>query len=281
MRKAALGWPFIFAQRNQIYLLVIQRLKQITTSIKTWKTNYGMRKYTGELHLKQTFIDSCKLTLLVFLLFAGEKTFAQLSRIAIVNLADSNLIYKHVGFTGFKDKCDTFDCQFNSKQFIDKELTRLLSARYAVSLITIPNSLLSPNGSIYLNLDIKKEVSLWISGLRNQFDYIIFVETGEKEDLMDSKKQKLNSSGLYSRGNMANSWVAVYSTMQFALIRTSDSQILDYDNNEMDYILPIKEYQFSRDNVLIDQEMLPVIKSELIKLLDYKMEYFLTNSFLM
>lgn len=240
-----------------------------------------MKIYLNKVSLQKAPIRICKLTLLIILLFPGAKNFAQLSRIAVVNLSDSNLIYKHIGFKGIKDKADTFNCQLNCKKYIDNELTRLLSARYSVNLITMPASLLSPNGSIYLSSDINKEVSSWISGFKNQYDYIVFVETGEKNDLMDSKKQKLHGSGLYSRGNPPNSWAAVYSTIMFSLVRTADSQNLDYESSGMDYILPLKEYQFSRDNVLIDQDMLPLIKAELIKLFDYKMEYFLTNSFLM
>jgi hypothetical protein len=140
--------------------------------------------------------------------------------------------------------------------------------------------LLSPNGSIYYSADIKKEIKIWISNLKDQFDYIIFIETGEQEDLMDPKKQKLKASGLYSRGDPAKSWVAVFSTINFTLIRTSNSETIDYERSNMEYLLPIKEYQFSRENLLIDPEMLPVIKEELTKLLDYKLEYFLSNSFL-
>ena len=42
-----------------------------------------------------------------------------------------------------------------------------------------------------------------------------------------------------------------------------------------------KQYQFSKDNVLIDPEMLPIIKTSLIKLIDYKLEFFLTYSYIM
>jgi hypothetical protein len=140
--------------------------------------------------------------------------------------------------------------------------------------------LLSPNGSIYNSADIKKEIKIWISNLKDQFDYIIFIETGEQEDLMDPKKQKLKTSGLYSRGDPTKSWVAVFSTINFTLIRTSNSETIDYEGSNMEYLLPIKQYQFSREDLLIDPEMLPVIKAELTKLLDYKLEYFLSNSFL-
>jgi hypothetical protein len=194
---------------------------------------------------------------------------------------DSALIYKHVGLTGFKDKLDTFDCQLNSKKYIDQELTRILSARYTVSFISMPPALISPNGNIIHSLNGNKEVQTWISRLKNQLDFIIFVETGEQDDIMDPKKQKLRSTGLYSRGNPGKSWVAVLNTTSFTAIRTSNLEIVNYDLSGMDYLLPINNYQFSRQGLLIDPEMLSLIRSELIRLIDYKLEFFLTDSYIM
>ncbi|MDO9256814.1 MAG: hypothetical protein Q7U54_14945 [Bacteroidales bacterium] len=241
-----------------------------------------MDKCILKFNLKQTMVRFCKFAVLAFLLFQVEKTFAQQpSRIAIIDLADSNLIYKHIGFTVFKDKSDTFDCQFNCKQYIKQELTRVLSTRYTVSLISAPDKLIPSNGSIYNLLNGNNDIKSWISGLKNQYDFVIFVETGEEDDLMDTKKQKLRSCGLYTRGNPAKSWAAVFSTTRITAIRTANSEVLEYDWKGMDYLLPISDYQFSRQNLLIDPEMLPVIRTGLVKLVDYKLEYFLTNSYLL
>lgn len=98
---------------------------------------------------------------------------------------------------------------------------------------------------------------------------------------MDAKKQKLRSCGLYTRGNPAKSWVAVFSTTRITAIRTANLDVLDYDWKGMDYLLPMSDYQYSRQNLLIDPEMIPVIRAALVKLLDYKLEYFLTNSYLL
>ena len=239
-----------------------------------------MDRYIFEFNLKQTIVRVCKLAVLAFLLFQVDKTFAQQpSRIAIIDLADSNLIYKHVGLSSFKDKTDTLDCWFNCKKYIELELTRVLSTRYTVSLIQAPDKLIPADGSFYILLN-SNAVKSWISGLQHQYDFVIIVETGEEEDLMDTKKQKLRSCGLYTRGNPAKSWVAVFSTTRITAIRTANSEVLDYDWKGMDFLLPVSEYQFSRQNLLIDPEMIPVISSALVKLLDYKIEYFLTNSFL-
>jgi len=240
-----------------------------------------MKKHSVKPNLKQIIIRLCELALLVFLLVPGKIVFAQPSRIAIVNIVDSNLMYKHIGFTEFKDKIDTFDCRFNCNKYISQELNRILLLRYTVSFIVAPNSLISPNGNFNNSLTGNNEVVSWIKSLKNKYDFVIIVETGERDDLMDTKKQKLRSSGLYSRGNPDKSWVAVYSASRFSAIRPSNLEIVDYDWSGMDYLLPISDYQFSRQNLLIDPEMLPLIEASLIKLIDYKIEYFLTNSFLM
>jgi hypothetical protein len=240
-----------------------------------------MRKYCIDFILKNAKVNFCGLAFLIFLLVPGEASFAQSSRIAIVNVVDSTLIYKHIGLSAFKDKVDTFTCQFNIKQYIDRELTRIVSTRYTVSFVSIPESLFQPKGDFSSLLNNNQDAASWITNLKDQFDFIIFVETGEQDDLMDTKKQKLRSSGLYSRGNPVKSWVAVFTTCRFTAIRPSNLEVVDYDLSGMDYLLPINEFQFSRQDLLIDTEMLPVIKSALIKLIDYKLEYFLTNSFLM
>jgi hypothetical protein len=240
-----------------------------------------MKMYSKEFQPKHMIIRFCKLTFFIFLLVSGEKSSAQLSRIAVINLLDSNLIYKHIGFTQFKNKSDTFDCRFNCKKYIDQELTRILSSRYSVSLVSIPASLISPNGSIYTSSEIKKEARLWIAGLKNMYDFVIIVEADEQDDIMDQTHQKIQSSGLYSRGNPVKSWVAVYTTTRFILIRASNQENLDYGWSGMDYLLPLKDYKFSRENLLIDPEMLLLIRTGLVKLFDYKLQYFLTNSFLM
>lgn len=239
-----------------------------------------MEKYSDVFNLKLSCSRFCEFIGLIFLLFFVENTIAQNSRVAVINRADSNLVYKHIGFTEFQDKTDTFDCQFNCKKYIDQELTRILSTRYTVSFISVPNSLLAPNESAGNLLNSNKEIKSWITNLKQDFDFVIFVETGELDDIMETKKQKLRSGGLYSRGNSSNSWVAVFSTINFTALRPSNSEVIDYDWSGMDYLLPISEFQFPRQNLLIDPDMLPVIKTALIKLLDYKLEYFLTNSFL-
>ena len=240
-----------------------------------------MIKYLIQFKLNQTVIRFRRMLLFAILIFPYAKALAQPSGIGIVNLMDSILIYKHVGLTGFKDKLDTFGCQLNCKKYIDQELTRILSSRYTISLISMPFSLISPNGNINISLNDNKEAQTWITHLKNQFDFIIFVETGEQDDIMDPKKQKLRSTGLYSRGNPGKSWVAVFNTTRFTAIRTSNLEIVNYDLSGMDYLLPINNYQFSKQDLLIDPEMLPLIRSELIRLIDYKLEFFLTDSYIM
>lgn len=240
-----------------------------------------MIKYFNELRVKQTIIRTCICIFLFILLGPFEKALAKPSGIGVVNLLDSALIYKHIGLTGFKDKVDTFDCQFNCKKHIDQELTRILSTKYTISFISMPGSLISSSHDINNSLHQNEAIQKWINSLKNQFDFIIFVETGEQVDIMDPKKQKLSSTGLYSRVVQGKNWVAVFNTTSLTAIRTSNLEIINYDLSGMDYLLPVNNYQFSKQDLLIDPEMLPLIRSELIRLIDYKLEFFLTDSYIM
>ena len=231
--------------------------------------------------MKKNINRTLQLSFFILLLVSSEKVFSQLSRIAIINLVDTTLIYQHIGFTMFTNNVDTFDCKFNCKKYIDNELSRFLSSKYNVSIITIPDSLISSNRSVYNAWGIKKEVKLWISNLKDDYDIVIFVEAGEQADYMNQTNQILKSSGLYSRGNPIKSWVAVYSTTKFIPLRTSNLKTLDYGLGGMKYLERIKKYKFPEEKILIDPEMLPIIKTELENLLAYKIEYFLTKSFLL
>lgn len=231
--------------------------------------------------MKHTFNRISQLIIFILLLSSSEKSFSQLSRIAIINLVDTTLLYHHIGFTMFTNKIDTFDCKFNCKKYIDNELSRFLSSKYSLSFITITDSLISSNGSIYNAWGIKKEVKLWLSNLKDDYEIVIFVESGEQADYMNQTNQILKSSGLYSRGNPIKSWAAVYSTVKFIPLRTSSLKTLDYGLSGMKYLERIKNYKFPEEKILIKPEMLPIIKTDLENLLAYKIEYFLTKSFLL
>jgi len=221
-----------------------------------------------------------KFVLVVFLIASTTTTFGQLSKIAVVNLMDTTLYHIHYGTTIFTNKIDTFDCQFNCKKYVEQEIPRFLSSKYEVSVINIPDSILSKNGSIYDFWGLKKAVKTWISTYKDKFDIIIYVESSKQFTSGYPGNHKLLSSGLYSQGNPIKSWAAVYSSTTFQAFRTSDSETIDYYSAYKLHFKVLKEYKFSKDRIVIDPEMLPFIKTRLKEMLDVELENFLTKTFI-
>jgi hypothetical protein len=228
--------------------------------------------------MKKINILICKFALVIFLIISSTNTFGQLSKIAVVNIMDTTLFHIHYGTTIFTNKIDTFHCDFNCKKYVKRELLRFLSLKNEVSEINIPDSILAKNGSINDFWGVKKTVKQWISTYKDQFDIIIFVESSKQESSPYPGNHKLLASGLYSQGNPIKSWAAVYSTTIFRAFSTANSKMIDYDPGYLVNFEILKEYKFSKDKIIIDPEMLPLIKTQLVKILDDELENFLTNS---
>jgi hypothetical protein len=234
--------------------------------------------------MKRLLFLLSKLSLVVFLLVATAKTFAQLPNIAIINMVDSTIIHKHLGLTMFTNKVDTFNLKFNCQKYIDQELTKFLSPKYTVSFITIPDTLLFKCRSIFGFWGLKKTFKPWLASLKDKYDFVIYVEPcrpgGGIQGPTFQTNQTFWGSGLYSHGNPIKSSAFVYSSIVFFVYRTSNQVELEYYAGYKSSISQIKGYKFSDDRMSIDPEMLPVIKTGLVKLLDDKIEMFLTRSFL-
>jgi len=130
---------------------------------------------------------------------------------------------------------------------------------------------------------LKKTTKIWLASLKDKFEFVIFILSNSPGGMtggMFMTNQAFYSSGLYTRGNPIKTGVATYSTIQFIIFRTSNSENLEYFAGMKAGTSPIKGYKFSKDIMTIDPEMLPFIKTELVKQLDYKIENFLTGTFL-
>lgn len=208
-----------------------------------------------------------------FLFMPTFNTFGQLSRIAIINHVDSTLIHVHIGTTIFTNKTDTFKCNFNCRTYIENELPRFLSSKYTVSLINTPDSITSKNGSIYNFLGINKSAKSWIESLKDQYDFIIYVESSGA----NISDKTILSSGIYSRGFS----FYIYSTIYFTALKPGDFKKLDYKSDGMKFYKDVKDHNLFKKKAVVDPDIFPFVRSELIKLIDYKLEYFLTHSYLL
>lgn len=217
----------------------------------------------------------------VFFLIVGSTLTvrAQTSRIAIVNHADSTIVHIHQGLTIFGNEMDTIDCNFNSKEYISKELSRLLSAKYVVSIVEMPDSVLAPDGKIFGAWGIKKSFKSWLSVINNQYDFVVYA-WNDGSRFLQYGNPKIELSGIYSSPKSYKKGVSVFSTLTFLAFRTSNLKEIDYNFILMPSAALIKEFKFVDKNLNIDSSMFPLIKSKLMDVIDEKFEYFLTKSYL-
>jgi len=219
-----------------------------------------------------------RFSLLLIFALLGQNLHAKIRRIAIVNVMDTTLIHNHLGATIFTNKIDTFACQLNCKEFIDKGLFSYLKETYEVSYISMPDSLRVKVRSINNEWNyITKAAKPWIMSLKDKYDHVIYVENVPKSNF-SLKNVVLQSNGLYTEGVIYRIYVYAYSTISFTAITTRDLDILDYDQGLMKFLIPIRKNEYFGNKIEINPIMLPLIKSKLEKLMDSQIEYFLTNS---
>ena len=230
--------------------------------------------------MKKINILICKFLIICFLCFTTTNSFAQMTKIAVVNIMDTTLLHIHLGTTIFTNKTDTFSCQFNCKNYVEQQLLQFLSSKYTVSEISIPDTVLSKKGSIYDFWGLKKSVKNWVISLKDQYDVIIYVESSKTMTAGYPTNKPLISSGLFSQGNPIKSWASAFSTVSFTAFKTPDAQRIEYGTGFIKPLKPIKGYKFSQDKISIDPEMIPIVKTELKTRLDEVIESFLTTSFI-
>ncbi|HEY4789428.1 MAG TPA: hypothetical protein VIH57_25430 [Bacteroidales bacterium] len=221
-------------------------------------------------------------TLFTCMMLAGSTLSirAQLSRIAIVNHVDSTLIHIHQGLTIFGNEMDTFDCKFNSKKYIDLELPRLLSVNATVNLVDMPDSVLAPNGNLYSKMgNIKKTFKSWISSLNDRYDFVIYI-WNDGSQIFQNGPIKIKLGGIMSGPKVYKKGAVAFSAVTFIAFRSSNLKELDYNAFMMPLSDVIKQFKIADSNMRIDPEMFPVIKASLSSVLDKKMEYFLTRTYL-
>ena len=220
----------------------------------------------------------CAFVLLGFFCIATTNSFAQKTKIAVVNIMDTTLLHIHLGTTIFSNKADTFNCQFNCKKYVEQQILYFLSSNYTVSEISIPDSVLSKKRSLYDFFGLKKSVKSWVMSLKDKYDIVIYIESSKNITTGYPSEKPLISSGLFSQGNVIKSWASAFSTISFTAFKTPDASVIECAGYYVDRFKKIKEYKFSQDKISIDPEMIPVVRAELIARLDKEIERFLTIS---
>jgi len=217
-----------------------------------------------------------ELTASLLLLISITYSSAQTSKVAIISLADTTIVHQHVGLTIIGNFTDTLHLNLAIKQHIEEQLKKYLSRSYTLSIINDTPDLLSTTKGIYNNwLVLKKEVKNYISSIKDQYDYVIFIANTvipRETNLIIPE----NTTGIYTQRRNA----LVYSTITFFAFRTSNLQKVDFYESYGKLTSPIKDFNLPEDKKSLTPEMLNILKEKIINHLDIRIEYFLAKTYL-
>ncbi len=198
---------------------------------------------------------------------------AQISRIAIVSLADTTIVNHHVGM--MEATTDVLHLDFSVNAFIELQLKKYLSLMYNVSVVRLPDSIMHENKELYGAWSMNKAIKKWIVDSKNQYDLVIFTFSGGfpyEQNILVPKQ----TSGLYSRGRTAG----FYTTIFFAAYRTNNMEPLNYFGLGGKLISPLTEFKLPDDKRSLTPEMLAMIKIGFTRHMDSRIKHFLTKTFL-
>ncbi len=222
---------------------------------------------------------SLLLRIILLSLILGFKMYyspAQISRIAILSESDTTFVHDHVGLTIFQNFTDTLNPGIAIEQQIVHGLKKYLSINYKVDIMKhLPDSVLSPEKSVFSILGLRKEVKNWMTDNKDKYDFLIIITNTEiphETNLLITK----NTSGIYSR----NKHVMLYTTLSFIVYRTSNLQQIEYYHLGGQIARLPKNFRLPEDKKTFIPEQMAVVKDNFIKLLDSNVEYFLAKTYL-
>jgi hypothetical protein len=199
------------------------------------------------------------------------KISAKPSKVAIVLLADTTIVYQHVGLTILANFTDSLKLNVSIKDYLTQQLKDSLSKKYEVSIIDyLPDSVISRSEKLLNIFGMRKEVKKWLKNVKDKYDYVIFTSNvpipGESRILVPN-----NTSGLYSRSGI----LGFYTTIIFLLYETENSHSLSDTYLGPDIISPLKDFVMPEDKRTFTPEMLAELKTGFLHYLNSRVDDFL------
>jgi len=121
---------------------------------------------------------------------------AQITKIAIVSVADTTCIHRHVGLTAFTNFIDTIPMSFPIIHHMEGKLMTYLSQKYSVSVVQLPDSVLKVKDTFFSSARTKK-IKQWIKNSYELYDLVIVIDNMELSE--NYRLIPKYTSGIYSK----------------------------------------------------------------------------------
>jgi hypothetical protein len=196
---------------------------------------------------------------------------AKTTRIAIVSVADTTFIHRHIGFTAFTNYIDTLPINFSMINYMESKLLSSLNPGFSVSVVQLPDSVLRAKNRIFISAKTKK-VKEWINSNKDLYDFVIVIDNAGLSE--NNQLIPKNTSGIFSN----HSYASYYSTISFFAYHTSSLKLIEYYNLGGEFIMPIRNFRLPKERNNFTPEILNFLYDGFKNYLDSRVEYFLAKS---
>lgn len=205
-------------------------------------------------------------------LFAVSSINAQ-KRIAIVNVADSSVVFQKRGVTIFGNSNANLSLNFSIPQYIDSTLISYLkNGGYEPNIIQYYKS--------DLHYRLNKETKQWISNLKDSFNLIIFIDNFDIPSEFIGANGPKNSTGIFQTNGIRKS-NSYFSTIGYSAWTIPQLKSLDYYALGGKLFLPEKKLELPDKVEMLNKSDIDALSNGLKKYLDYRIRYFLVKSYIL
>lgn len=210
---------------------------------------------------------------LLFLMLLPAFVKGQTKKILIVPMADTSLVTCRVGLTVFSNKADSLPLDLALGKFIENKLVNYLTGTYSVSIEYPPAEIAKkPYGAFGKTKEFKK----WLEDHQAGTDVVILIHNIDIRNILMDAPIPNSTSGFYSRGRSHG----VFTSISFQAYTTHNNRVLEYYEQNKAFV-NLKDFKMPKDKGDFDQASLEVIRSEMCKLQDNRIKYFLSKTYLM
>lgn len=196
---------------------------------------------------------------------------AKTTKIAIVSVADTTFIHRHIGFTAFTNYIDTLPINFSMINYVESKLQSYLNPGFSVSVVQLPDSVSKVKNRFFISAKTKK-VKEWIYNNKDLYDFVIVIDNAGLSE--NNQLIPKNTSGIFSN----HSYASYYSTISFFAYQTSNVKLIEYYNLGGVFIMPLRNFKLPKERNNFTPEILNFLYDGFKNYLDSRVVYFLVKT---
>lgn len=194
-------------------------------------------------------------------------------KVAIVNVADTSIVYQKRGVTVFGNYKGNLSLNFSISEYVDSTLfVYLKEGRYEPQIVKYYKD--------GFHFSLNKETKQWLTNLTDSFNMVIFIDNFDIPSEWVGANGPKKSSGVIKLSGF-NKMLTYFSTIGFSAYRIPGFKNIEYYNLDGKLFLPDKNLVLPDNAEVLSKNDIDIMSSGLKKYLDYRIRLFLSDSYLL